>query len=151
MLLNIRSRDREPCLRLCRRKHAQRDAIKRSRVGKERMHKTKQITPARAQNVVPSPAICGLAAVVGPRCLGQRGPCKAAPFRRRLLLIDARAFSQRNSCPIGQFYKPSNELPANFDDVLRSHRQPPWKLKRCSPDFPQSQIKPRIFAGGGLS
>ena len=79
MLLNIRSRDREPCagrsanagkgcklivvaeqFRLCRRKHAQRDAIKRSRVGKERMHKTKQITPARAQNVVPSPAICGL-------------------------------------------------------------------------------------------
>lgn len=86
MLLNIRSRDREPCagrsanagkgcklivvaeqFRLCRRKHAQRDAIKMSRVGKERMHKTKQITPARAQNVVPSPAICGLSAVVGPR------------------------------------------------------------------------------------
>lgn len=66
-------------------------------------------------------------------CLGQRGPCKAAPFRWRLLLIDVRAFrSQRNSCPIGQFYKPSNELPANFDDVLRSHRQPPWKLKRAA-------------------
>jgi len=25
-------------------------------------------------------------------CLGQRGPCKPAPFRRRLLLIDSRAF-----------------------------------------------------------
>src|SRR5262249_57046403 len=25
-------------------------------------------------------------------CLGQRGPCKPAPLRRRLLLIDSRAF-----------------------------------------------------------
>src|SRR6476660_6415096 len=48
-------------------------------------------------------------------------------------LAQAQGFSlsQRNFDAVREFYEPPNELSVALDNVLRSHRQAPWKLKRA--------------------
>ena len=82
--------------------------------------------------------------IVGPRRLPRpTRPLQAGAFEATLAANRHPGFStsQRNSGPVGQFHKPPNELPANFDNVLRPHRQTPWKLKRVAhftPPVPRS-------------
>jgi hypothetical protein len=41
------------------------------------------------------------------------------------------SISKRNPGSVGQFHKPPNKFTVTLDDVLRPHRQAPWKLKRA--------------------
>ena len=48
-------------------------------------------------------------------------------------LAQAQGFSlsQRNFDAVREFYEPPNKLSVALDNILRSHRQTPWKLKRA--------------------
>src|SRR6476661_1655894 len=48
-------------------------------------------------------------------------------------LAQAQGFSlsQRNFDAVREFYEPPNKLSVALDNILRSHRQAPWKLKRA--------------------
>ena len=41
------------------------------------------------------------------------------------------SLSQRNFDAVRQFYEPPNKPSVALDNILRSHRQTPWKLKRA--------------------
>ena len=41
------------------------------------------------------------------------------------------SLSQRNFDAVRQFYEPPNKPSIALDNILRSHRQTPWKLKRA--------------------
>ena len=94
--------------------------------------------------VLCAPSDSSLTTMVGPRRLPRpTRPLQAGAIEATLAANRQPDFStsQRNSGPIGQFHKPPNELPADFDNVLRPHRQTPWKLKRAAhftPPVPRS-------------
>ena len=88
--------------------------------------------------------------MVGPRRLPRpTRPLQAGAIEATLAANRQPGFStsQRNSCPIGQFHKPPNELPADFDNVLRPHRQTPWKLKRAAHFTPPVPDQPAQICG----